>query len=70
MLSIIILLTILFLSYIFFTIKYKPNLFLKSLLYITNIGLELLYRLFAWYCFAGLLCCCDHGFHAGGWSFL
>ena len=29
--SIIILLTILFLSYIFFTIKYKPNLFLKSL---------------------------------------
>ena len=35
--SIIILLTILFLSYIFFTIKYKPNLFLKSLLYIPKI---------------------------------
>ena len=37
MFSIIILLTILFLSYIFFTIKYKPNLFLKSLLYIPKI---------------------------------
>ena len=35
--SIIILLTILFLSYIFFTIKYKQNLFLKSLLYIPKI---------------------------------
>ena len=38
--------------------------------YFTNIGLELLYRLLAWYCSAGLLCCCNHSFYAGGWSFL